>query len=109
MSETAKPAASPLLVEIAKLVEFIARVLAAAGIPPEDAQQVAALMAEADARGGDAHGVFRLPQYVKQIQSGAVNPRPNIQVVSNQAGHGSRRRRQRHRSSGDDTGHGIGD
>jgi len=86
MSETAKPAASQLPVQIAKLVEFISQSLVAAGIPPEDAGQVAALMAEADARGGDAHGVFRLPQYVKQIQSGAVNPRPNIQVVSSQAG-----------------------
>src|SRR5580704_915270 len=86
MSETAKPAASQSLVEIAILVEFIARALAAAGIPPEDASQVAALMAESDARGGDAHGVFRLPQYVKQIQSGAVNPRPNIQILSSKAG-----------------------
>ena len=42
-------------------------------------------MAEADARGGDAHGVFRLPQYVKQIESGAVNPRPSIQIVSDRA------------------------
>jgi L-2-hydroxycarboxylate dehydrogenase (NAD+) len=86
MSETAKPAADRLPIEIAKLVEFIASALAAAGIPPADARQVAALMAEADARGGDAHGVFRLPQYVKQIQNGAVNPRPNLQVVSNQPG-----------------------
>ena len=39
-----------------------------------------------DARGGDAHGVFRLPQYVKQIQSGAVNPRPDIRIVNNQPG-----------------------
>ena len=86
MSETAKAAASQPLVEIAKIVEFITRALAAAGIPVEDAAQVAALMAESDARGGDAHGVFRLPQYVKQIQSGAVNPRPNIQIVKSQAG-----------------------
>src|SRR5258708_4974147 len=86
MSETAKAAAGQPLVEIAILIEFIRRALEAAGIPPEDASQVAALMAEADARGGDAHGVFRLPQYVKQIQSGAVNPRPNIRVVSNKAG-----------------------
>src|SRR5271169_3875017 len=86
MSETAKPAASPLPVKIATLVEFISRALAAAGIPPEDASQVAAFMAEADARGGDAHGVFRLPQYVKQIQSGAVNPRPNLQILSSKAG-----------------------
>jgi LDH2 family malate/lactate/ureidoglycolate dehydrogenase len=86
MSETAKAAASQPLVEIAKIVEFITRALEAAGIPAEDAGQVAALMAEADARGGDAHGVFRLPQYVKQIQSGAVNPRPNIRVVKSHAG-----------------------
>src|SRR5579863_3537450 len=86
MSETPKPAASQPLVEIAILVDFIARALAAAGIPPEDAHEVAALMAEADARGGDAHGVFRLAQYVKQIQSGAVNPRPNIRIVSEKAG-----------------------
>jgi L-2-hydroxycarboxylate dehydrogenase (NAD+) len=86
MSETAKPATGQPFVEIAILVEFIARALAAAGIPRDDASQVAALMAESDARGGDAHGVFRLPQYVKQIQSGAVNPRPNIRIVSSQAG-----------------------
>src|ERR1700681_2143682 len=86
MSETAKPAASQPLVEIALLVEFIARALAAAGIPAEDASQVAALMAEADARGGDAHGVFRLPQYVKQIQSGGINARPNIRILSDRPG-----------------------
>src|SRR5216684_8706765 len=86
MSETAKPAASQSLIEIAILIKFITRALEAVGIPPEDASQVAALMAEADARGGDAHGVFRLPQYVKQIQSGAVNPRPNIRVLNDQAG-----------------------
>jgi L-2-hydroxycarboxylate dehydrogenase (NAD+) len=86
MSEAAKPVAGQPLVGVAILVEFIARALAAAGIPPDDASQVATLMAEADARGGDAHGVFRLPQYVKQIQSGAVNPRPNIRIVISRAG-----------------------
>ncbi|HLJ23077.1 MAG TPA: Ldh family oxidoreductase [Candidatus Acidoferrales bacterium] len=87
MSETAKttPAAPPP-VPIAALVEFISRSLAAAGIPPNDAMQVAALMAEADARGGDAHGIFRLPQYVKQIESGAVNPRPKIEIVRERPG-----------------------
>ncbi len=86
MSETAKSQAGHSPVEIEKLVEFITRALVAAGIPSQDAVQVAALMAESDARGGDAHGIFRLPQYVKQIQSGAVNPRPNIQVLSSKVG-----------------------
>jgi LDH2 family malate/lactate/ureidoglycolate dehydrogenase len=86
MNEMAKVVAGPPPVPFATLSEFIARALAAAGIPAEDARQVAALMAESDARGGDAHGVFRLPQYVKQIQSGAVNPRPNITIVNDKPG-----------------------
>lgn len=86
MSETAKPAPCQPGVEVAAIVKFIARALASVGVSPEDAGQVAALMAESDARGGDAHGVFRLPQYVKQIQDGAVNARPNIHVVNDRAG-----------------------
>src|SRR5579864_7525338 len=86
MRETAKPAVELPRVPVASLVDFITRALAAAGIPQADASHVAALMAEADARGIDAHGVFRTPQYVKQIQSGAVNPRPNIQIVSERTG-----------------------
>jgi L-2-hydroxycarboxylate dehydrogenase (NAD+) len=30
----------------------------------------------ADVRGADAHGVFRLPQYVRRIRSGGINRRP---------------------------------
>jgi L-2-hydroxycarboxylate dehydrogenase (NAD+) len=86
MSETAKPARGLPSVEIAEIVAFITRALASVGVPLEDASQVAALMAEADARGGDAHGVFRLPQYVKQIQSGGINARPTIRVVSDRPG-----------------------
>jgi L-2-hydroxycarboxylate dehydrogenase (NAD+) len=86
MTETAKPAPVAPLVPIAILIDFIARALTAAGIPADDAKTVAALMTESDARGGDAHGVFRLPQYVKQIEGGTVNPRPDIRVISNHPG-----------------------
>ncbi len=55
------------------------------GLPASDAEKVAALMAEADARGADGHGVFRLPQYIKRIQSGGINVTPNIQVIREQA------------------------
>src|SRR5260370_30250635 len=82
MSETTKPAPLQPTVGITELKGFITRALESAGIPPEDATQVAALMAEADARGGDAHGVFRLPQYVKQILSGGINARANIRRFS---------------------------
>ena len=42
-------------------------------------------MSEADARGADGHGVFRLPQYIKRIQSGGINVTPNIRVIREQA------------------------
>jgi L-2-hydroxycarboxylate dehydrogenase (NAD+) len=86
MSETAKPAPAQSRIETTEIIAFIKRALVSVDVPPEDASQVAVLMAEADARGADAHGVFRLPQYVKQIQSGGVNPRPNICIVSERAG-----------------------
>jgi LDH2 family malate/lactate/ureidoglycolate dehydrogenase len=37
-------------------------------------------MLEADLTGADAHGVFRLPQYVRRIKAGGVNPRAQIKV-----------------------------
>jgi LDH2 family malate/lactate/ureidoglycolate dehydrogenase len=67
------------------LTRFIAVVLASVGLPADDAQKVAAFMAEADARGADGHGVFRLPQYVKRIQSGGINVRPEIRIIREQA------------------------
>src|ERR1700737_1456729 len=86
MSETARPVPGQPRVGITELKEFITRALTSVGVPPQDATQVAALMAESDARGGDAPGIFRLQQYVKQIQSGGINARPNIQIVSDRAG-----------------------
>ena len=38
-------------------------------------------MVAADARGADAHGVFRLPQYARRISSGGINRRPDIRLV----------------------------
>ena len=57
----------------------------AVGLSATDADVVGKLMAEADARGADGHGVFRLPQYVKRIQSGGINTQPKIRVVREQA------------------------
>jgi L-2-hydroxycarboxylate dehydrogenase (NAD+) len=86
VSDTAKPALTQQGIPVAEIVAFITRALVSVGIPDEDAAHVAALMAESDTRGGDAHGVFRLPQYVKQIQDGAVNARPHIQIVNERLG-----------------------
>jgi LDH2 family malate/lactate/ureidoglycolate dehydrogenase len=51
-----------------------------AGVPAADAAKIAELMLEADLTGADAHGVFRLPQYVQRLKLGSTNARPNITV-----------------------------
>jgi LDH2 family malate/lactate/ureidoglycolate dehydrogenase len=50
------------------------------GVPKDDAASIAELMLEADLVGADAHGVFRLPQYVQRLKLRSTNPRPNITV-----------------------------
>jgi L-2-hydroxycarboxylate dehydrogenase (NAD+) len=62
------------------LTSFIGDVLTTAGLPVEDAAKVAGLMTEADLTGADAHGIFRLPQYVRRIRAGGFNTRPHIKV-----------------------------
>jgi len=68
-------------VPVATVRSLITDALAAAGLPREDAAKCAALMAEADLTGADAHGVFRLPQYVRRLKAGGFNPHPNITVT----------------------------
>ena len=72
---------TPRRVKPSHLEEFIERVFVACGLTGEDARRTAALMAEADLIGADAHGVFRLPQYVKRIQAGGINTQPQISVA----------------------------
>jgi L-2-hydroxycarboxylate dehydrogenase (NAD+) len=64
----------------ADLGAFIARAFVSVGLPTRDAEDVAARMVEADVIGADAHGVFRLPQYIRRLKAGGVNTRPDIQV-----------------------------
>jgi L-2-hydroxycarboxylate dehydrogenase (NAD+) len=59
---------------------LIADALAAVGLPAADAARCAELMSEADLTGADGHGIFRLPQYVRRLNAGGFNKRPNITV-----------------------------
>src|SRR5260370_693482 len=68
-------------VPIAAIRALITDALAAAGLPREDARLCATRMGEADLTGADAHGVFRLPQYVRRLKAGGVNPHPRITVT----------------------------
>src|ERR1700686_3799494 len=59
---------------------FIDDVMRSAGFPAADAARVAELMTEADLTGADAHGIFRLPHYLRRLKAGGFNPRPAISV-----------------------------
>jgi len=63
------------------LREFSARVLEAAGVPPDDAAQAADVLLAADLRGIDSHGVARLRGYYDVVRGGQVNARPEPRVV----------------------------
>jgi L-2-hydroxycarboxylate dehydrogenase (NAD+) len=71
---------TPTKVPASAIAGFIRDALAKMGLPAHDAAKVAELMTEADLTGADAHGVFRLPQYVRRLRAGGVNPRPDIKV-----------------------------
>jgi LDH2 family malate/lactate/ureidoglycolate dehydrogenase len=64
----------------AAVVAFIQRSFEKVGVPAADAKRIGELMVAGDLAGNDAHGVFRLPQYVRRIEAGGVNVRPNIKV-----------------------------
>lgn len=67
-------------IPVAAITGLIVDAMAKTGLPPADAAKVAELMLEADLIGADAHGVFRLSQYVSRLKMNAINPRPNIKI-----------------------------
>jgi LDH2 family malate/lactate/ureidoglycolate dehydrogenase len=74
--------AAPARVHAKPLMDFITRAFVKVGVPAADADTLAQLMVEADLRGGDTHGVIRLPLYIRRIRAGGVNPKPDIRVVN---------------------------
>src|SRR5256885_15372285 len=44
------------------------------GMPPEDTHLLAHTLVWADLRGVHSHGVMRVPEYVKRLTEGGVNP-----------------------------------
>jgi LDH2 family malate/lactate/ureidoglycolate dehydrogenase len=66
---------------IETLREFSTRVFLYFGCPKEDAEQAADVLACADLRGIDSHGVARLHSYFELLSSGAINPKPQIEII----------------------------
>ena len=68
-----------------RLEAFIESALGAVGLPERDAATCAARMTEADLRGVDTHGIFRLPQYIQRIRAGGINLHPKVHPVRENA------------------------
>src|SRR3954470_13572310 len=60
---------------------FMVDAFRACGLPEGDAGAVAGAMLDADLSGADAHGIFRLPGYVRTLKNGHINPRANIKIL----------------------------
>lgn len=63
------------------LQRFISHCFVSVNIPQSQADKCATLMSKADLMGQDGHGVFRLPQYIKRINSGGINTNPDIKII----------------------------
>lgn len=66
---------------IERLHEFCVRVLVACNVPPEDATVAADVLAAADLRGIDSHGIARLKAYHEMLTAGRINPRPKVSIL----------------------------
>jgi L-2-hydroxycarboxylate dehydrogenase (NAD+) len=66
---------------IEALREFSTRVFLHFGVPRDDAAQAADVLASADLRGIDSHGVARLHSYFGLLNEGMINPKPRISTV----------------------------
>src|SRR6266702_4597678 len=66
---------------IETLREFSTRVFLHFEVPKNDAMQAADVLACADLRGIDSHGVARLHTYFDMLSLGRINPRPKISQV----------------------------
>jgi LDH2 family malate/lactate/ureidoglycolate dehydrogenase len=74
-------ATTPARVPAQAVSGLIFDALLKAGMPQADAAKTAELMLEADLTGADAHGVFRLKQYIERLKLGSTNAKPNIKVT----------------------------
>ena len=69
-----------LFVRYGDLARFIVAAFVAKGMAEEDARTIADALVWANLRGGDSHGVVRLPRYIDLIATGEMDPaaRPTL-------------------------------
>lgn len=78
---TPAPSAETITYPSDVLRDFSRRTFLHFGIPEEDAQTAADVLAASDLRGIETHGVARLHTYFDMLELGRINPRPNVTIV----------------------------
>jgi L-2-hydroxycarboxylate dehydrogenase (NAD+) len=65
-----------------RLERFVSSAFRGVGVPLGDADLAAKILVDADLRGIDSHGVINLHgTYIRGLQTGAINPAPEIRVA----------------------------
>jgi LDH2 family malate/lactate/ureidoglycolate dehydrogenase len=67
------------------LLEFVADIFLHCGMRPGDGSLLAGTLAAADVRGVHSHGTIRVPEYVRKLSKGGVDPKGKPRVVSERA------------------------
>ncbi len=77
------PSPAPEMPKVAhtELARFARAVFESAGVSAPDAATWAETLIWANLRGVDSHGVLRIPRYVELLDSGGINPAPNLRLV----------------------------
>lgn len=65
---------------------LVAEIFHACEMSPADAELLADSLAAADLSGLHSHGCLRVPEYVKKLRGGGVNPQGKPHIVSDRAG-----------------------
>jgi len=68
------------------LSAFVARLFAAAGVPPDAAQSVADGLVDADLEGLHSHGVMLVDMYIERLKQGSVSRVETASIVSERQG-----------------------
>lgn len=70
-----------VLVDARRLEQFVVRVFNTLGLTESNARDAAAVLIKSDILGIESHGVPRLRNYVTRLQTGAVEPNPEVVVA----------------------------
>ncbi len=69
-----------------ELKAFVCEAFKTAGLEEKDALFHAEALVDTSLRGVDSHGVMRVPAYINRMLNGAINVKPNIDVLRGSKG-----------------------